>query len=75
MGMSFAHLLLLLAPVLDANRLVGLHHICDLELRIHLSEEEEEEAENIYEIMRGVFYVCVCVCEGRYDKWRFDGIL
>lgn len=47
MGMSFAHLLLLLAPVLDANRLVGLHHICDLELRIHLSEEEEKEAENI----------------------------
>ena len=61
MGMSFAHLLLLLAPVLDANRLVGLHHVCDLELRIHLSEEEEE-AENIYEIMREVFSMCVCVC-------------
>ena len=60
MGVSFAHLLLLLAPVLDANWLVGLHHICDLELRIHLSEEEE--AESVYEIMREVFSMSVCVC-------------
>lgn len=46
--MPFAHLLLLLAPVLNANRLVGFHHVCDLELRIHLSKEEEEEAESAY---------------------------
>lgn len=40
MGVSFAHLLLLLAPVLDADWLVGLHHICDLKLRIHLLGKE-----------------------------------
>lgn len=50
MGMPFAHLLLLLAPVLDTNWLVGFHDVCDLELRIHLfvEEEEEEEAKSAY---------------------------
>lgn len=42
MGMPFAHLLLLLAPVLNTNRLVGLHDVGDLELGIHLFEEETE---------------------------------
>lgn len=42
-GVSFAHLLLLLAPVLDANWLVGFHHVCDLEIWVHLLEEEEQE--------------------------------
>lgn len=57
MGVAFAHLLLLLAPVLNTNRLVGFHHICDLELRIHLLEEKTEGN------MGGEFFkVCVCVC-------------
>lgn len=60
MGMSFAHLLLLLAPVFNTNWLVRFNHICDLELRIHLLEEEE--AENINEIImrRDPMYVSVC---------------
>lgn len=49
MGVAFAHFLLLLAPVLNTNWLVGLHHVCDLELGIHLLEKEgEEEAESVY---------------------------
>ena len=53
MGVAFAHLLLLLAPVLDANGLVGFHHVRNLELGIHLLRgEEEEEAERVYQIMR-----------------------
>lgn len=45
MGMAFAQLLLL-APVFDTSWLVGFDHICDLELRIHLSEHKI--AENAY---------------------------
>lgn len=71
MCMPFAHLLLLLAPVLNTNRLVGFHHVCDLELRIHLSEEEE----NVYEIIREVFCTYVCERGGRCDKWSFNCIL
>lgn len=41
--MAFA-CLLLLAPVLDTNWLVGFDHIRDLELRIHLLEDEAENA-------------------------------
>lgn len=42
MGVAFAHLLLLLAPVLNADWLVRLHHVVDLELGIHLSDEEKD---------------------------------
>lgn len=41
MGVPFAHFLLFLAPVLNANGLVGFHHICNLEFWIHLQEEED----------------------------------
>lgn len=39
MGMPLAHLPLL-APVLNADWLVGFHHVCDLKLGIHLQEEQ-----------------------------------
>lgn len=40
MGVAFAHLLLLLAPVLDADRLVGFHHVGDFQFWIHLLGSE-----------------------------------
>lgn len=58
MGVPFAHLLLLLAPVLNTNWLVGFHHVRDLKLGIHLLDEE---AESVYQIIREVF--CMRVCE------------
>lgn len=58
MGVAFAHLLLLLAPVLNTNGLVGFHHICNLELGIHLLEEET--VGNMREDFS--FNKCVFVC-------------
>lgn len=55
MGVPFAHLLLL-APVLNADWLVGFNHICDLEFGIHLLEEE---AEFVLNNGSGIFFVCV----------------
>lgn len=66
-GVAFAHLLLLLAPVLNADRLVGFHHVCDLQLGVHLSGEEERASNN----ERGISDVC----ERRCVKWSFSGIL
>ena len=46
MGMAFAlFLLVLLAPVLNLDGLVSFHHVCDLQLGVHLGEEEQKEKE------------------------------
>lgn len=71
MGMPFAHLLLP-APILNMNWLVGFHHICDLELGIHLLEEEPE---NAHYIMQEEFCMCECAKEGICNKWSFNWIL
>lgn len=46
MGMPFANLLL--APVLNTNWLVGFYNVCNLELGIHLLEEEEAQNNILY---------------------------
>lgn len=43
MSVALALFLALLAPVLDLDWLVGFHHICDLQLRIHLKARERKD--------------------------------
>ena len=52
-GVSPAHLLLLLAPVLDPDWLVGLYHVCDLQLWVHLEGETKRE-ERVREALREI---------------------
>ena len=54
MGVSLAHLPLLLAPVLDPDCLDGLYHVCDLQLWVHLEGKIKRE-EWVREALREIY--------------------